>query len=231
MEMEREILPKGANQARWDNAQMADWVNWLAPWEVIAHLTWKDRIDAHGVPYGISMDSARKAYERFMQRELPRVSYFYAIEPNPSRAGCHVHALWADAKGVYRQEAWAAWFQRYGRARIEPVRSQSDVSDYCAKHLVASYTTKAPVWWNVKLQWHRVQAQHGTPFALEGSVRKWNQSTGTLPRECEQSRRTQEGATDNSPGPAAGCASTPLEASSPAPQSWRMVSPGIFCPC
>jgi hypothetical protein len=35
---------------------------------------------------------------------------------------------------------------RYGRARIEPVNSRDDVSDYCAK-----YVTKENTWWGVNL--------------------------------------------------------------------------------
>jgi hypothetical protein len=166
MWMGRVVLQPGQNQADMDHEQMANWVNYLAAWQVIAHLTWRDHVDEHGVPHGIGQWSAAKSFEKFMAKELPYLSYFYAIEQNPSREGSHVHALWADARGVFRKEAWAAWFKRHGRARIEPVRNQSDVSAYCAKHLVASYTTKAPIWWNVKLQWHRVQAMHNAAFVL-----------------------------------------------------------------
>lgn len=164
MMMDRILMNE--NQDVMDAAQMGDWVNYLAPWEVIAHLTWRDRIDAHGVPHGISCDSAARAFEKFMRRRLPSVSYFYAVEQNPSRDGSHVHALWADARGVYRKEAWASWFKQFGRARIEPVRNHADVSSYCAKHLVSSYATKAPIWWNVKLQWHRIQAMNDCAFKL-----------------------------------------------------------------
>jgi len=97
-----------------------------------------------------------------MSRALPHLSYFYAEEANPSRDGYHIHALWADAKTLYRKEAWATWFKRFGRARIEPIRSNADVASYCAK-----YVTKERAWWNVKLQWHRSQALRGEPFSLE----------------------------------------------------------------
>lgn len=155
MGMERLLLP-GCDQRKVDARQMADWVNWLAPWEVISHLTWR---------WESSLDSSRRTFERFMRRHLSRVSYFYALEQNPSRDGYHVHALWADAGSIFRREAWAAWFKRYGRARIEPVRSFEDVSGYCAK-----YVTKERAWYDVKLQWHRIQAMHGRPFKLEQTV-------------------------------------------------------------
>lgn len=152
--MDHYALPSGMNQRQWDAGVMADWVNYLAPWEVIAHLTFS---------WECSMDSGRRVFERFMERHLARVSYFYALEENPSRDGFHVHALWADAGSVFRKEVWAAWFERYGRARIEPVRRYEDVASYCAK-----YVTKERAWWNLKLQWHRVQAMHGRPFVLTG---------------------------------------------------------------
>lgn len=155
MSMEHYVFPpeSGVDQRKWDAEQMANWVNWLAPWEIIAHLTFS---------WECSLDSGRRVFERFMVRHLSRVSYFYALEQNPCRDGFHVHALWADAGSVFRKEAWSAWFQRYGRARIEPVRSYEDVSGYCAK-----YVTKERSWWDVKLQWHRLHAMHGRRFTLE----------------------------------------------------------------
>lgn len=136
-----------------DKMVMASWVHSLAPWEVIAHLTFR---------WEVSLDAARRGYERFMHRSLPHLSYFHAEEQNPSRDGYHVHALWADCKTLYRREAWSKWFKRFGRARIEPVRSKGDVADYCSK-----YVTKEGSWWNVSLQWHRSQALRRQPFTLE----------------------------------------------------------------
>jgi hypothetical protein len=132
---------------------MVSWVDSLAPWEVIAHLTFR---------WEVSLDSARRGYERFMKRSFPYASYFYAEEANPCRDGYHIHALWSDCATLYRKEAWSTWFQRFGRARIEPVRNHGDVASYCAK-----YVTKASAWWNVYLQWHRIQALRGEPFVLE----------------------------------------------------------------
>lgn len=140
-------------QLQLDKLQMVNWVHNLAPWEVISHLTFR---------WEVSLDAARRGYERFMRKALPHLSYFYAEEANPSRDGYHVHALWSDCKTLYRKEAWATWFKRFGRARIEPVRDKGDVSSYCSK-----YVTKQGAWWNVSLQWHRSQALRGAPFHLE----------------------------------------------------------------
>jgi hypothetical protein len=120
--------------------EMAKWVNGLAPWQVIAHLTFS---------WEASLPSAQRCYERFMKRQMPGVSYFYACERNPARDGFHVHCLWMDCRSVNRRHVWSEWFARYGRARIEPVKDQGDVSGYCAK-----YVTKEGAWWDVKIQPH-----------------------------------------------------------------------------
>jgi len=139
--IENALFFEGTEKA-FEVAQMESWVRDLAPWTVISHLTFA---------WEASQDSTRRCYEKFMRRHLPQVSYFYAIEENPSRDGNHIHALWADTARVFRKEAWATWFKKYGRARIEPVRNAGDVSDYCAK-----YVCKERAWWNVRLQWHRI---------------------------------------------------------------------------
>jgi hypothetical protein len=124
---------------------MSKWVNHLAPWSVIAHQTFR---------WEASLDSTKRCYEKFMRKEMPDVTYFYAIEANPSRDGHHVHALWADCEGIRRKHIWESWHDRYGRARIEPCRSPEDVAGYCAK-----YVCKERAWWNYRLcspdLWHK----------------------------------------------------------------------------
>ena len=158
------VAGKGAErmklQLHLDKLALEDFVYELAPWQVISHLTFR---------WEVGLDAGRRAYERFMARGFPELSYFYALEENPCRDGFHVHALWADAKTLYRKEAWAAWFKRFGRARIEPVKDRGDVTSYCAKYVTKEVYGRG--WWNVKLQWHRVQAQRGEPFVLERDTR------------------------------------------------------------
>ncbi len=131
------------------NTEIAEWVHSLAPWSVIAHQTFS---------WEASLTSAQRCFEKFMKRDLPEVSYFYAIEQNPSRDGHHVHALWSDCEAVQRTLVWERWKARYGRNRIEPVNSRGDVTSYCSK-----YVTKHGAWWNVKLVapdlWHRARGQ------------------------------------------------------------------------
>jgi hypothetical protein len=120
-----------------EQQEMASWVAGLAPWSVIAH---------HTFVWEASIWSAQKSFEKFMARDCRDVSYFYAIEENPSRDGHHVHALWSNCEGVQRSRVWERWKERYGRNRIEPVRSVMDVTSYCAK-----YVTKEGAWWNVAI--------------------------------------------------------------------------------
>lgn len=117
--------------------EMSIWVGSLAQWSVIAH---------HTFVWEASIWSAQKSFEKFMARDCKHVSYFYAVEENPSRDGHHVHALWSNCAGVQRSRIWQRWKERYGRNRIEPVRSMMDVTSYCAK-----YVTKEGAWWNVKI--------------------------------------------------------------------------------
>ena len=137
MNSARNIEPDLRMKAAQLNVEMGDWMHSLAPWQVISHMTFA---------WEASVWSAQRCYEKFMRKEMWGVSYFYALEQNPGRDGFHVHALWCDCKNKSRRATWRAWFERYGRARIEPVNNRDDVADYYAK-----YVTKEGAWWNVKL--------------------------------------------------------------------------------
>lgn len=170
-ELERDLGLPGSEvpQRVRDAFQMGTWINSLAPWQVFATFTWRDKVflyrDGSPKACGVSLDSARRGYESFMAKQLPYVSYFYAIEPNPSRDGHHVHAIWADCLTVRRKAIFEEWLKKNGRNRIEPVRGLGSVVDYAAKYL-----TIANVWWNVKLQWHRRQALNNATYTLTGET-------------------------------------------------------------
>jgi|GEM_PF-965293 len=153
MNKARKIEPEQRVQAARINMEIGDWVHKMAPWQVIAHLTFE---------WEASVWSGQRCYEKFMRKEMWGVSYFYALEQNPGRDGFHVHALWCDCKSKSRQLIWNKWFTRYGRARIEPVNSRDDVADYCAK-----YVTKEGAWWDVKMLGHHHPKNAGD-FKLEG---------------------------------------------------------------
>ena len=133
--------------------RVADWVGSLAPWSLFFTGTFEGEF---------SEASSVRAYERFMRKYLADVSYFFVIERNPSRAGHHVHALFADCESTQRSTVWAHWKRIYGRNRLEPVRSHGDVTDYCSKHC-GEYLTKGHGWYNLKLVspdlWHANKAK------------------------------------------------------------------------
>lgn len=164
----RIICEDSATQKVVDNLQLATWVHGLAPWSVMSHFTWRPKEfklrDGGTKSCGVSLDSARFYFERFMRNDYSRLSYFYAIEQNPGEPGHHIHALFADDPNLYRKEMWAAWFKRFGRNKVEPVKCLGDVVDYCSK-----YVTKEGAWWNVCLQWHHRQKLAGATFNLGGS--------------------------------------------------------------
>jgi len=134
-------------------AEMASWLGAMRPWQVISHLTF---------PWEASVWSAKRCYEKFMSKELRGTEFFYSPEPNPNREGFHIHALWYCSKEIERRLAWSQWFQRYGRARIEPVRSNEDVTNYCSKYVV-----KEAEWWGIKLF---PKPSRLDRFALHGGV-------------------------------------------------------------
>lgn len=151
-----------------DKIQRVAWIHSLCDWEVMATFTFVNVM---------SLDAARRAYESYMRKgDRNRVSYYYALERNPSRDGYHVHALWGDCAGLWRKRSWEDWFRRFkrvsentgreegARARIEPCRSVKDSEDYASKYLC-----KWDCWWNVRLQWHRHQTIRGGRFTLESS--------------------------------------------------------------
>lgn len=135
-----------------DKAQRVRWVRELADWKVMATLTFR---------WESSVWSAMRAYKKFMAKRLPGVSYYAVTERNPSRDGYHLHALWADCKTVSRKDQWAAWFEKFGRARIEPVRDENDVSGYASKYLC-----KEDSFLEIVLRSHWRDKLSGKQFAL-----------------------------------------------------------------
>ena len=133
----RNIEPDLRLKAAQLHIEMGDWVHSLAPWQVIAHLTFK---------WEASIWSAQRCYEGFMRSRVRGVSNFYALEENPGRDGYHVHAIWVDCLNLVRSAVWGDWFNQYGRGRIEPVGDLTDVCDYVAK-----YVTKERAWWGVNM--------------------------------------------------------------------------------
>jgi hypothetical protein len=135
-----------------DKMQKVEWIRKMADWEVMATFTFR---------WQASVWSAMRAYKKVMAKRLAGVSYYAVTERNPSRDGYHLHALWADCKTVSRKVEWQNWFEKYGRALIEPVKSADDVSGYASKYLAKEETHL-----EIVLRSHWRDKMHGTKFSL-----------------------------------------------------------------
>lgn len=118
-----------------------DWASQITSWTTKADMTFTWNCDEF---------TARKKFERWMKKNLPSSNYIYSIERDPNQdkvmptsnginQSCHIHAVtdtnWSKLKkqGVTRKQIWNEWYSRFGRARIEPGKSMSDVLGYCMK--------------------------------------------------------------------------------------------------
>ena len=101
---------------------------------------------------GISERNAKRYFERFMRRNYKDYSWFYCVEPNPSRAGHHLHALMMPPTGAKcsHKEMGTSWWGQYGWNKVEDIRSKKDVSGYCTKHVVR-YLNKGAGWYNIEI--------------------------------------------------------------------------------
>ena len=118
-----------------------------------------------------SQPAAMRAFQKFIKNtDEYRASAIYFTEPNPSRAGHHLHALiqfhdeqvGLDGRSDSAYTMWRAWYNRYGRNRVEKIRNQGDVEEYVTKHC-AKYATKhvsqgGEWWWacNDSQLWKRI---------------------------------------------------------------------------
>lgn len=137
MNIARHISPEFRHRTAQYRIGMSDWVQSLALWELFVTMTYR---------WEASSQSAARCFERFMRQEMRGVSYYYVVERNPDSLGYHVHALWCDLRNRRRTDIWQKWYNRYGINRIEPIRNQGDVADYCAKHV-----TNETLEWNIRL--------------------------------------------------------------------------------
>jgi len=118
--------------------RVQEWVVALAPWDVFFTGTFRFEVRR--------VDVASRIAERFFSHNVWRRPVFYAVEWHPRGHGCHVHAVIASSGSCYRRGLWRAWFDRYGRARVEPVRDRDQVGRYCAKYCVKQAFRRG--WWN-----------------------------------------------------------------------------------
>ena len=144
--------------------EMIEWIDGLAPWETFFTGTTR---------YAASNRSLQKTYERFMKHNYPKVSYVYTLEPH-SAEGFHVHAMFDEGHDIRWKGFWKKWFDRYGRAKTEPMRHKADVASYvtkyiCKTHETKTHNTKEEIWWDVHLTKYR---QHMKPTVMNGSSQR-----------------------------------------------------------
>ncbi|MCP4924193.1 MAG: hypothetical protein GY915_09265, partial [bacterium] len=141
---------------------IADWLNkypWLLLWTV-TYDRMEQRLSQNytktghwkGRPQqiGISESNTKKYFEKHMQKHYAEWSWFYVVEPNPSRDGHHLHALLIPPTGVdfSFKDMGAKWWDQYGWNQVEYIESKKDVSSYCTKHVVR-YLNKGGGWYNI----------------------------------------------------------------------------------
>ena len=140
-----------------ERLEAVQWVSSMADWCVAADCTFgtgdwpgkrwgrrKDKRDGllvvRKLRRGFDPDDALDLYRKFMRRQLPSVTWFAAVEPNPDHGainpGFHIHSMWAGCDDVHRNTAARKWVEENGVCRIGLIRSRADAEDYCTKHLV-----------------------------------------------------------------------------------------------
>ena len=109
---------------------------------------WKGRPQQQGV----SELNAKRYFEKHMRKNYTDYSWFYCVEPNPNRSGHHLHALLIPPHGekVSHKELGGEWWTRYGWNKVEDIRSNKDVTNYCTKHIVR-YLNKGNGWYNIEI--------------------------------------------------------------------------------
>ena len=105
------------------------WVMFLAPWQCMFTGTFR---------WSASVWSAEKSFLQFMGKKAPGVSFYYVVEPHPGGHGFHVHAIFAARDEIHRKGLWEKWFEKYGRALVEPIKDITDVTQYIADYLLTT---------------------------------------------------------------------------------------------
>jgi hypothetical protein len=119
--------------------EYANWIHGLTSWQVYFTGTFR---------WPASLDSAVRGFKKFMMKQYHECNYFAAFEPFPSGYGWHNHSLIErPGRDIYCKEMWSAWFQRFGRNKVELIRSREDVASYASKYCVKQAIGKG--WYEV----------------------------------------------------------------------------------
>ena len=152
--------------------EMVKWLDSLAPWDIFFTSSPK---------FMATKDCLQTIYECFMKNYYPEVSYVYSIEPYTARGwvhqgkfypAFHLHSMFDAGHDIRWTEFWWRWFERYGRAKTEPIKHKADVQSYVTKYIMKGHSDKTnnsrkEIWWNVKLSKYR---KHMKKQALQGGL-------------------------------------------------------------
>ncbi len=111
---------------------------------------------------GFDPDDAMTCFRMFMDRVIPHVTWFAAVEPNPDYSklnpGFHLHSMLAGCDDVRRKAVEKLWVEENGVCKVKPIGSHEAVAAYCTKHLVRRGAIFA---WKVNSSqlWHHIQEQ------------------------------------------------------------------------
>lgn len=85
----------------------------------------------------ISPNGARRAAERFFRGFPTKELVVLFIESGSLYGEVHLHGLLRFRYGEKpsAETIWRAWFNKYGRAKVEVPKSGKDVSSYCCKYV------------------------------------------------------------------------------------------------
>lgn len=129
---------------RWDVFATLTWRNPTSAEVIIKNLKWwlwnwqLETAIKRGLAWLDDECKARGPWANAYRRGRRRPVWVIGIEPHKS-GRLHAHAMiqWDDGlNDLNRQHGWRIWHSAYGRARIEPPRSQEDVAEYCSKYVV-----------------------------------------------------------------------------------------------
>ena len=107
-----------------------EYTNWLSSekWDYFFTGTFRDSYTAN---------SARKAGERFFRKFTNKELVVLFIESGSLYGEIHLHGLlrFDPFQKPSARLIWSRWFEKYGRAKVEIIKSRKDVASYCCKYV------------------------------------------------------------------------------------------------
>jgi hypothetical protein len=157
-----------------ERMEVISWLDSQADWDVFFTGTTR---------YIATCRSLRKSFEGFMRSNYKAVSYVYTLEPHVD-TGFHVHAMFDEPYLLSWNSFWERWYERYGRARTDPIRHKANVALYVTKYLTKEWDKnkeelvgdpkvntdgRKEIWWNVKIT--ERQFKRSQNYSLSKTIR------------------------------------------------------------